>query len=755
LPPVPSPINSLLEGQSILCPNFFIKTPNAAWDLVTFGDTWSTQCTEPLITQTLNFGAPPTLVALGKATVSVTVSPLPGSSAPIVFSSVTSTRCTVDASSGLVTALAAALPGDICTISADKAGDATHEAAAQIQQNLVLIAAPENGVCGIAEGRATRVAPNAQLCSVGAASAVTTTSWQFSWVCAGANGGVDASCSAARTYEVTPLIGGAGIGGVVSPPTPQTIVANERAVFSITANDGYVITGIGGTCGGDFDRLGIYTTAPIATGDCTVTATFAPHAQANNAVVVTTMKESTMYTLVFGLLLLAMFHNRLCRRATAAVASIVVPTGIFCTLLFASGPLFAQQFASVSAGSTHTCIRSLSNQVFCWGQGRYGQLGLGNFNSRDTPPPTATLTQAIGVTAGSAHSCAWFNDGKVNCWGIARRLGDGTFLDDRATPGEVTAMTSATQVAAGSSHTCARLAGGQVQCWGAGSSGQLGNGGNSDALTPVTVTGISTATAVDAGDSFSCALLSNSNIRCWGDGGVGQLGNGSNASSNTSVPVTGISSATQISLGRRHACALLADQSVRCWGFGTSGQLGDGNTSNSNVPITVQGLGSAIAVAAGGDNSCAILTGGSVRCWGAGNSGQLGNGARASVAVPTAVHGVHNATALTLGFAHGCALLAGGGLRCWGSNVSGQLGNGYAPVDSLVPQMTQTNCTLDLDGDGVVSPMTDGLLLARALLGFSGTLVTDNAVSDKAERNSWSSIRAHLATRCGLPEIAP
>jgi hypothetical protein len=62
---------------------------------------------------------------------------------------------------------------------------------------------------------------------------------------------------------------------------------------------------------------------------------------------------------------------------------------------------------------------------------------------------------------------------------------------------------------------------------------------------------------------------------------------------------------------------------------------------------------------------------------------------------------------------------------------------------------------MDLDGDGVVSATGDGLMLVRALLGFSGSAVTTNAAAASGTRRSWGEIRAHLKTSCGVQGLAP
>jgi hypothetical protein len=64
--------------------------------------------------------------------------------------------------------------------------------------------------------------------------------------------------------------------------------------------------------------------------------------------------------------------------------------------------------------------------------------------------------------------------------------------------------------------------------------------------------------------------------------------------------------------------------------------------------------------------------------------------------------------------------------------------------------------TLDIDGDGSVSPDTDGVLLLRAMFGFGGTSVPADALGALPRtRSDWASIRSYLITECGLVNLAP
>ncbi|HTR22345.1 MAG TPA: hypothetical protein VMI10_00055 [Terriglobales bacterium] len=78
--------------------------------------------------QVITFGTAPTLPAMGTATVTATAS----SGLAVTFSSLTSSICSVNGSTGLVTDIAVG----VCTIAANQGGDSTYAAAPQATQSL-------------------------------------------------------------------------------------------------------------------------------------------------------------------------------------------------------------------------------------------------------------------------------------------------------------------------------------------------------------------------------------------------------------------------------------------------------------------------------------------------------------------------------------------------------------------------------------------------------------------------------------------
>ena len=58
-------------------------------------------------------------------------------------------------------------------------------------------------------------------------------------------------------------------------------------------------------------------------------------------------------------------------------------------------------------------------------------------------------------------------------------------------------------------------------------------------------------------------------------------------------------------------------------------------------------------------------------------------------------------------------------------------------------------CSMDLDGNGTIDPLTDGIMLMRAFFGLTGASVTQNALGAGATRVTWPEIRVFLNANCG------
>jgi hypothetical protein len=70
-------------------------------------------------------------------------------------------------------------------------------------------------------------------------------------------------------------------------------------------------------------------------------------------------------------------------------------------------------------------------------------------------------------------------------------------------------------------------------------------------------------------------------------------------------------------------------------------------------------------------------------------------------------------------------------------------------VAALGPSTRPPPCSLDVDGNGSIDALTDGLMLLRAMFGLTGTAVTSGAVGAGATRPSWAQLYPYLNGNCG------
>lgn len=159
-------------------------------------------------------------------------------------------------------------------------------------------------------------------------------------------------------------------------------------------------------------------------------------------------------------------------------------------------------WGSVSAGYYHTCgIREEqgARRIYCWGSAGSGQLGTGDTARRTTPTPIAGDNDSwLSLTAGANHTCAIRQEGEgraIYCWGDNRYGQSGLGRVDRvAVPQKVKSdYADWQQMSAGETHTCAireHKKRGILYCWGRNQFGQLGDGTDETRETPVEITGM-------------------------------------------------------------------------------------------------------------------------------------------------------------------------------------------------------------------------------------------------------------------------
>jgi alpha-tubulin suppressor-like RCC1 family protein len=325
-------------------------------------------------------------------------------------------------------------------------------------------------------------------------------------------------------------------------------------------------------------------------------------------------------------------------------------------------PGISSAFALRAGGDT-TCA-FVGENVACWGDGTYGQLGAGTAGDghcQTSPYLIPNLHSVLDLSISSQNVCAVTRDGSTYCWGLnssSEWLGfssgdcgpftnasDGTssFLPCETAPRQVPSVQNANVVASGGQHNCVILFDGTTQCWGDNTFGQLGTGSAGaswSASSASTVNALPVAQKVALGTSHSCALtIPTSEVWCWGDNSFGQLGTGpggdggsaleSSSASPTALSLT--SGVVDISAQGNSTCAVNRDGTVSCWGDASAllPLSVDSGAGSVTTPTEATGVANAVAVRTGAAHAC-VRHGndyGSVACWGLNDHGQLGNGA--------------------------------------------------------------------------------------------------------------------------------
>ena len=98
-------------------------------------------------------------------------------------------------------------------------------------------------------------------------------------------------------------------------------------------------------------------------------------------------------------------------------------------------------WASVESGAAHSCGRRITGRLYCWGNNFSGQVGNGvvGVNQPTALQLAGGATDWHSVSAGGTHSCARTTTGRLFCWGADNdgQLGDDGTNTDQPTPVEV------------------------------------------------------------------------------------------------------------------------------------------------------------------------------------------------------------------------------------------------------------------------------------------------------------------------------
>ncbi|KAG2292948.1 hypothetical protein Bca52824_039617 [Brassica carinata] len=282
---------------------------------------------------------------------------------------------------------------------------------------------------------------------------------------------------------------------------------------------------------------------------------------------------------------------------------------------------------SISLGAKHAALVTRQGEVFCWGNGNSGKLGLKVNLDIDHPKCVESLEGvAVGSVACSDNqTCAVTESGELYLWGIdggtigesgrqflTRKIADvfGGSLRSVTKPKEVESLKrmKVVSVSCGPWHTVAIVetstidrkyhnakSCGMLFTWGDGDKGRLGHVDSKRKLMPTCVSELidQDFVKVSCGWTLTVALSNRGTVYTMGSSIHGQLGcpRAKDKSINTVLGNLTRQFVKEIACGSHHVAVLTSFGNVYTWGKGANRLLGLGDVRDRNSPVLVESLG--------------------------------------------------------------------------------------------------------------------------------------------------------------------
>ncbi|PSS28701.1 Ultraviolet-B receptor like [Actinidia chinensis var. chinensis] len=322
----------------------------------------------------------------------------------------------------------------------------------------------------------------------------------------------------------------------------------------------------------------------------------------------------------------------------------------------------------LSCGGAHAIALTTGGRVLTWGRGSCGQLGHGEMVNSLQPQPVQFF-EGLFVTHVSA---GWNHSGFVTDTGCLFTCGDGSFgqlghgdYESHSFPVLLPYFDSkpVEQVACGMRHSLVLLkghSGDRIYGFGSGKRGQLGISTEKigSICLPQTTIGLEgiKICSIHANGDHSAALSADGRLYTWGRGYTSR-------SDAYNPQLLGSSlSFVQAALGWNHALLLTGEGEVYMLGGKHHGTLGESHkmdlikhlSENSEEAVLgkIPGLNgiNVMRITAGAEHSALVTENGSVMTWGWGEHGQLGLGSTSNQTSPHVVklgHKLHNTDSRT------------------------------------------------------------------------------------------------------------
>tara|TARA_R110000824_G_scaffold356375_1_gene543634 strand:+ start:276 stop:1520 length:1245 start_codon:yes stop_codon:yes gene_type:complete len=334
---------------------------------------------------------------------------------------------------------------------------------------------------------------------------------------------------------------------------------------------------------------------------------------------------------------------------------------------------------------------TLPRELYTWGSGSNGQLGLGFAESVNVSSPTQVGSliswSKVSGAGRNAFSFAIKPDNTLWTWGLntSGQLGTNDLLS-RSSPVQIGALTNWAEVSTNTLTSLAVKTDGTLWAWGLNNNGAVGNNNLSnpyaEVSSPIQIGANTNWYKVAAGDGFSLALKTDGTMWSWGknDSLTGKLGQNDIIYRSSPTQIGSLTTWAVIAAGERVGLAVKTDGTIWTWGNQNFGRLGNNVSANAGVssPIQIGALTNWSTPNLGSEGSFAIKTDGTLWGWSSGGNGRLGTGDTISRSSPVQIGSDTNWSKIASGPQFAIATKTDKTLWTWGIGTSGQLGHNAA-----------------------------------------------------------------------------
>jgi alpha-tubulin suppressor-like RCC1 family protein len=275
-------------------------------------------------------------------------------------------------------------------------------------------------------------------------------------------------------------------------------------------------------------------------------------------------------------------------------------------------------FSSIVTDQAHKCALTTGGELYCWGWGFDGQLGLGNQTDQVYPQLVPGLTWKKVVSSHSWNNvCGIDSNDDLYCWGDQTfsygAAGNGT-TNDSLSPTNIDVANKYKQIVISGNSVCGiTLTTNILKCWGRNFNSILGDGSTTDRFAPVVIDSGTEYNDINFGQNYTQGLTSTGAWKFWGY----KIFSSSYEIISTPQLIDSSRVYTALTGTANLACGL-SNGDLYCIGNDYDNLMGFGNVIST--PTLIDSVDKYTQIKSSANFICGITIGNQLKCFGSGLS---------------------------------------------------------------------------------------------------------------------------------------